>query len=99
MKFEDTSLQKIELGDQPADQYYCLIDLRISPKGLNIDEIRLTDPRNIDQQFLEKGCLMLFTGEEIDELLNRGEIVKKKMHKSLYNLAIREGYIKGGKSE
>jgi hypothetical protein len=99
MKFEDTSLQKIELGDQPADQYYCLIDLRISPKGLNIDEIRLTDPRNIDQQFLEKGCLMLFTGDEIDELLNRGEIREKKMHMSLYNLAIREGLIKGGNSE
>ncbi len=96
MKFEDTALQKIEFGDKPADQYYCLVDLRISPKGINISEIRLTDPRNIDQQFLEKGCLMLFTGEEIHELLKRGNIEKKKMHQSLYNLAIREGVIKGG---
>jgi hypothetical protein len=96
MKFEDTTLQKIEFGNEPDDQYYCLVDLRISPKGLNIEKMRLTDPRNIDQQFLEHGCLMMLTGDEIEELLSRGELKRELMHRSLYELAIREGIIKTG---
>jgi hypothetical protein len=96
MNISQTSLQKFEFGDEPSDQFYCLIDLRVSPKGLSIEEIKLTDPRNIDKQFREKGCLMLFTGDEIEELLNRGEISREKVHRGLYDLAVREGVIAEG---
>lgn len=94
MKLENTTLQKIEFGSEPKDIYYCLIDLRVSPNGLDIEKMKLTDPRNIDLQFREAGCLLMFTGDEIEELIQREEVDGKMTHKSLFNLAIREGVIK-----
>ncbi|MCC5940311.1 MAG: hypothetical protein JJU37_02120 [Balneolaceae bacterium] len=93
MKFQQTSLQKIEFGDQPEDIYYCLIDLRVSPNGVNIQKIRLTDPRNIDQQFRKHGCLMMFDETEITVLINRGEVQSDQLHRSLFDLALKENII------
>ncbi|MDX1640720.1 MAG: hypothetical protein R3220_03425 [Balneolaceae bacterium] len=94
MKFQNTKLQKIEFGDEPADQYYCLIDLKVSPDGLDINKMKLTDPRNIDQEFRNHGVLMMFTGEEIESLINRGDLDREKLHESLYERALGEGVIK-----
>ncbi len=94
MKLEDTSLQKIEFGPEPSDCFYCLVNLNVSPSGLNIKKMRLTDPRNIDHQFREAGCLMMFTGNEMEELISRGEIKEDEIHQSLYRLAVNEGVIK-----
>lgn len=94
MKFKDTKLQRIELGDEPADHYFCLIDLKVSPDGLDIKKMRLTDPRNIDREFRNHGVLMMFTGEEMESLINRGDLDRKNLHESLYELALKEGVIK-----
>lgn len=94
MKLSQTSLQKIEFGNDPEDIYYCLIDLSISPSGLNIKKLRLTDPRNIDEQFRQNGCLMMFTGVEVEELIRRGELNGKYLHRSLYRLAVKDGIIR-----
>lgn len=96
MKLFQTALQKIEFGETPSDIYYCLIDRQVSPNGLSIEKMRLTDPRNIDEQFRRHGCLMMFTGEEINELVERGDLDEKKLHQSLYELALFEGVIKPG---
>ncbi|WP_234567743.1 hypothetical protein [Rhodohalobacter sp. 614A] len=94
MKFKDTTLQHIEFGNEPVDQYYCLVDKRISPNGLEINKMKLTDPRNIDQEFRNHGMLMMFTGDEIESLMNRGDLDRENLHESLYNLALQEGVIK-----
>ena len=94
MKIDQTILQEIEFGTDRADIYYCLIDQKVSPGGLNVDKMRLTDPRNIDLQFREAGCLIMMTGEEVDELIRRGDIESDNLHQSLYTLALREGIIK-----
>jgi len=94
MKLKDTKLQRIEFGDEPADQFYCLVNLKVSPDGLDLSKMRLTDPRNIDQEFRQHGMLLMFTGEEIESLINRGDLNRKKLHESLYQLALREGVIK-----
>lgn len=96
MKFKNTKLQRIDFGEEPADQYYCLVDLRVSPDGLNLEKMRLTDPRNIDQEFRQQGMIMMFTGEEIKSLINRGDLNRDELHQSLYHLAQREGLIKKG---
>jgi len=93
-KLNQTYLQKIEFGDEPEDIYYCLIDKKISPDGLDVDKMRLTDPRNIDRQFREQGCLLMFTGDEIASLINRGELDAEKLHQSLFETAVRENIIK-----
>jgi hypothetical protein len=94
MKFKDTKLQRIDFGDEPADQYYCLVNLKVSPEGLDLAKMRLTDPRNIDEQFRKHGMLMMFTGEEIESLINRGDLDRENLHESLYQLALSEGVIK-----
>jgi hypothetical protein len=94
VKLNQTFLQKIEFGDEPEDIYYCLIDKKISPNGLDVDKMRLTDPRNIDKQFREQGCLLMFTGDEIASLINRGELDGEHLHQSLFDTAVRENIIK-----
>lgn len=96
MKFKDTKLQRIDFGEEPADRYYCLVDLRVSPNGLSLEKMRLTDPRNIDQEFRQHGMVMMFTGEEIESLINRGDLVRNDLHQSLYQLALQEGVVKEG---
>lgn len=94
VKQDQTFLQKIEFGEEPEDIYYCLIDKKISPDGLNVEKMRLTDPRNIDRQFREQGCLLMFTGDEIASLINRGELDAENLHQSLFETAVKENIIK-----
>lgn len=94
LPFNKTALQIIEFGDQPDDKFYCLINLNVSPNGMKIEKLRLANPRNFDLEFRESGCLLMFTENEIEELISRDELIKKKLHKSLYELALKEGIIK-----
>lgn len=94
MKLKDTKIQRIDFGEEPADQYYCLVNLKVSSNGLDLGKMRLTNPRNIDQEFRQQGVLMMFTGEEIESLINRGDLDRKNLHESLYELALSEGVIK-----
>lgn len=94
MKFIQTKLQRIDFGDEPADRYYCLVNLKVSPEGLDLTKMRLTNPRNIDHEFRQQGMLMMFTGEEIESLINRGDLERENLHKTLYQLALDEGVIK-----
>ena len=95
--YQKTTLEIIEFGDEPGDAFYCLVDLSVSPNGMNIEKLRLQDPRNFDQRLKESGCLMIFTGDEIDELTERGELNPDELHKSIIEMGIREGTILPGK--
>ena len=92
--YEQISLEVIEFGEQPEDIFYCLVDLKISPDGLNISKLKISDPRNFDQRLKESGCLMMFTGDEIASLTARGELDKKNLHQSLIDLGLKEGHFK-----
>lgn len=91
---EKTKVDIIEFGDQPEDIFYCLVDLTISPNGLNVDKLKISDPRNFDQRLMESGCLMMFSGDEIEELESRGDVSRDELHQSLVDLAVKEGVIK-----
>ena len=94
MKKKETTLQLIEFGDQPSDKFYCLVDPKISPDGMDVEKLKLTDPRNFDLEFRESGCLMMFTCDEIESLINRGDLDEENLHDSLYNLAVKQGVLK-----
>lgn len=94
MNLQYTSMQVIEFGEQNSDKFYCLIDLKVSPNGMNIEKLKLSDPRNFDLQFRESGCLMMLTGDEIEELIKRGDLDQENLHKSLFELALGQGLIK-----
>jgi len=89
-----TSLEIVEFGPEPEDHFYCLVDLEISPDGLDTESLKLSDPRNFDQTLRDSGCLMMLTGDEINELISRGDIEAEKIHQSLVKLAEREGMLR-----
>lgn len=89
-----TSLEVIEFGDDPEDRFYCLVDAKISPDGLDVSSLKLSDPRNFDQALRNSGCLLMFTGDEMTELINRGDIDPDRMHESLVEVAVSEGLLK-----
>jgi len=94
MKKKDTKLEVFTFGDRPEDTFYCLVDRNVSPDGLNMEKLRLIDPRNFDQLFREMGCLVMLTELEVNELVHRGELEKKDLHSELYELCKKEGIIK-----
>jgi hypothetical protein len=94
MKKSDTKLEVFTFGDKPDDKFYCLVDRKVSPGGLNVEKMRLADPRNFDQMFREIGCLVMLTETEIIELVNRGELKKNDLHATLFELCKKEGIIK-----
>lgn len=94
MIFEQTTLQIIEFGEEPEDQFYCLVDKRMSPDGMDIKKLSLTDPRNFDAAFRDSGCLIMLTGDEVGSLTGRGDLDEDRFHESLFELAVREGVIK-----
>lgn len=89
-----TKLQIFEFGDSPSDAFYLLIDRKVSPNGINPEQVKLLDPRNFDRSLRELGCLLMFTGDEVEELIQREEIDPKNMHASVFILALKEGIIK-----
>ena len=93
MKKDQTTLQVFEFGDTPEDTFYCLVDLRVSPNGMDVEKMRLSDPRNIDLQFRENGCLLMLNGEEVEEILRRGDATRENLHESIYQLASEEGIV------
>lgn len=93
-QIENTLLEVIEFGDEPEDIFYCLVDATISPDGLDINKLKLSDPRNFDSAMKESGCLMMLTGDEMEELIRRGEVKRENMHQTFLDLARQEGVLK-----
>jgi len=58
-----------------------------------VEKMRLSDPRNIDLQFRENGCLLMLNGEEVEEILRRGDASRENLHESIYQLATEEGIV------
>ncbi len=53
----------------------------------------MADPRTFDETLNEMGCILLLRGDEVEELIKRGDISDADLHKSLYDLAVDEGII------
>lgn len=90
LKKEDTKLEIFGFGDEKSDTFYCLVNLQKSPDGIDLKKLSLADPRQFDQVLDEAGCLLLLRGDEMEELIRRGDIDDADLHKSLFNLAKKE---------
>lgn len=95
LPFEKTRLDIIEFGEAPEDRFYCLVHREQAPEGLRPDEMRLIDPRNLDQELRAMGCLAMMTGTELEELRRRGEIRDgaEHLHEDLFTVCKREGLL------
>lgn len=93
MTLDETKLEIFRFGESAEDIFYCLVDLRVSPDGLDLKKLRLTSPRDIDLMFRETGCITMLTGQEVEVLASRGEIRMEDLHTSLFELCVTEGLI------
>lgn len=95
---DDTKLEIFGFGDEDQDTdqdtFYCLVNLRKSPDGIDLEKLSLADPRSFDEELNRMGCILLLRGDEIEELIRREEINDADLHQSLYDLARREGMIR-----
>jgi len=94
LPIHQTKLEIIGFGDKPADTFYILIDLNKSPEGIDMEKLRLSDPRNFDQVLDDMGCIVMLSGQELEELIKRGKIEKDDLKSEIYNLAVEESIIK-----
>ncbi|TYP93676.1 hypothetical protein LX73_1385 [Fodinibius salinus] len=92
---ENTKLEIFGFGDEENDEdsFYCLVNLTKSPEGIDLEKLSNADPRKFDEVLNEMGCILLLRGDEVEELIERGDISDSNLHKSLYDLAVEEGII------
>lgn len=90
---DDTKLEIFGFGEEREDIFYCLVNLQQSPEGIDLKKLSMADPRRFDDMLNDMGCLLMLTGEEMDELIRREELSDEDLHKSLYELAVREEII------
>lgn len=92
---DDTKLEIFSFGDkdQDEDNFFCLINLKKSPDGMDLKKLSQADPRNFDQALNEMGCILMLRGDEVELLIEREEITGTDLHQSLYDLAVEEDII------
>ena len=90
---DDTKLEIFGFGDEDEDSFYCLVNISKNPDGIDLEKLSNADPRKFDEVLNEMGCILLLRGDEIEELINRGDISDADLHQSLYDLAAEEGII------
>ncbi len=93
LKKEDTKLEIFGFGEEDSDKFYALVNLKKSPEGIDLKELSLADPRKFDEELNKMGCILLLKGDEVNELIERGDIEDTDLHKSIYELAVEEKII------
>jgi predicted AAA+ superfamily ATPase len=90
---KDMALESYKFGSNTEDTYYLLIDLVHNPDGLDINRLTNADPRRFDSVLTEMGCILMLSGDEMQELVRRGDIDEHNKLESLFYLARTEGLI------
>ena len=90
---DDTKLEIFGFGEEEDDNFYCLVNISKNPDGIDLEKLSMADPRTFDETLNEMGCILLLRGDEVEELIERGDISDADLHKSLYDLAVDEGII------
>tara|TARA_R110002126_G_scaffold1440_4_gene8272 strand:- start:1408 stop:1692 length:285 start_codon:yes stop_codon:yes gene_type:complete len=88
-----TGIEELSFGDSKEDIFHILVNKNVSPNGIDLEKLRLADPRNFDDALNNAGCIIMLNEIEIDELSKRGELDPKNLHQSLYDLAKNEGVL------
>ncbi|MEP1151180.1 MAG: hypothetical protein JXR20_12320 [Balneola sp.] len=91
--FDQTGIEELRFGDTKEDIFHILVNKNISPDGIDLEKLRLADPRNFDAALSNAGCIVMLNEIEIEELSRRGELDTNDLHKSLYELSKDEGLL------
>lgn len=88
-----TGIEELSFGEEKEDIFHILVNKNISPDGIDLEKLRLVDPRNFDAALSSAGCIIMLNETEIDELAKRGELDPENLHQSLFELAQSEGLL------
>lgn len=94
LKLNDTGLEEFSFGEGSDDQFYVLVNKKISPDGIDVEKLGKANPMKFDQVLGEMGCLLMLNGLEVAELCMRGELDNDNLHESMYQLALDEDIIR-----
>jgi hypothetical protein len=94
LTLEQTELETFSFGENPDDTYYILVNRKVNPVGVDLIKLSQADPRTLDATLNEMGCILMLSGDEVNELVRRGDADKDDLHRSLFSLARQEGIIK-----
>ena len=56
---DDTKLEIFGFGEENSDKFYCLVNLKMSPNGIDLKKLSLADPRKFDEELNKMGCILL----------------------------------------
>lgn len=90
---DHTKLEIFGFGNGDEDKFYALINLKKSPDGIDLEKLSNADPRNFDEVLNSMGCILLLRGDEVEELINRGDITNGDLHAGIYKLAVEQEII------
>lgn len=94
LTLEQTELETFSFGNDPDDKYYILVNRKVNPVGVDLVKLSNADPRNFDATLKKMGCILMLSGDEVNELVRRGDADREKLHESLFELARQEGIIR-----
>lgn len=84
---DKTYTQVFAFGEKAEDRFYCLIDQRINPDGLNIEEMAAVNPMRIEDYLHQQGCLIMIDGRDMQSISNRLDVEGEELHRLLLGLA------------
>jgi hypothetical protein len=90
---DDTELEMFGFGEAKDDIFYCLVNLKKNPDGIDLEKLSNADPRKFDEVLNSMGCIFLLRGDEVEELIKREDITEANLHDGLYDLAVEENII------
>jgi hypothetical protein len=93
ISLNQTGIEELSFGNSKEDIFHILVNKNISPDGIDLEKLRLADPRNFDAALSNAGCIIMLNEIEIEELAKRGELDPENLHQSLFTLAKDEGLI------
>lgn len=94
LTLDQTRLETFNFGNAVNDTFYVLINALQNPNGIALSKLAMANPARFDTALNEMGCLLMLTGEEVQELVNRGELNYNALHQSVFELAKREGLLR-----
>ena len=93
LALEQTRLETFNFGNEINDTFYVLVNALHNPNGIALSKLAMANPARFDAALNEMGCLLMLTGEEVQELVNRGELDYDSLHQSIFEIAKREGML------
>lgn len=93
LNLKDTGLEEFSFGEEADDQFYVLVNKKISPDGIDVEKLSKADPMKFNQVLSDMGCILMLNGIEVAELCMRGELDNENLHESMFELAKEEGII------